>query len=424
MRGIGAVLVLKIGMNRCVKGVIGAFDGADYKNKEIHNACIKEAKHINEAIVKTDTGKYYVFPFLRETKELCVYTGPIVRKDWLDKLNMEVPETIQEWEEMLVKFRDEMGADIPLSSLGSFLNKGFISSAFGVTSDFFVGNDGKVKFGPNEEGYIEYLKLMKRWYDMGILDQNFASIDSNVLQTNILSSRTGATCHNAGGGLARWMAAMETEDSEFELVGAPYPVLKKGDRPQISIMEWPYNPSSSYAISQDCKNVELAARWLDYGYSEEGHLTYNFGIEDVSYSVEENYPTLTELITNNPDGTPMTSVLPQYVMGSYSGPFVQDKRLVDQTQSLSQQREAASTWADTDGDKHLLPLFSYTSEELSELTTIRADLSTYVNEMTFEFIMGTKSLDDYDSFLEQLKAMKLERALEIMNDALKRYNNR
>lgn len=36
-------------MNRCIKGVVGAFDGADYKNKEIHNACIKEAKNINGA---------------------------------------------------------------------------------------------------------------------------------------------------------------------------------------------------------------------------------------------------------------------------------------------------------------------------------------------------------------------------------------
>lgn len=52
-------------MNRCVKGVIGAFDGADYKNKEIHNACIKEAKHINEAIQ---------YPLIKDDKE---------ENDWL-----------------------------------------------------------------------------------------------------------------------------------------------------------------------------------------------------------------------------------------------------------------------------------------------------------------------------------------------------
>ena len=65
MRGICSVFVLKIGMNRCVKGVIGAFDGADYKNKEIHNACIKEAKHINEAIQ---------YPLIKDDKE---------ENDWL-----------------------------------------------------------------------------------------------------------------------------------------------------------------------------------------------------------------------------------------------------------------------------------------------------------------------------------------------------
>ena len=33
-----------------------------------------------------------------------------------------------------------------------------------------------------------------------------------------------------------------------------------------------------------CKNVELAARYLVYGFTEEGHNVYNFGVEGESYN--------------------------------------------------------------------------------------------------------------------------------------------
>ncbi|UKI37225.1 MAG: hypothetical protein L6V93_03310 [Clostridiales bacterium] len=41
----------------------------------------------------------------------------------------------------------------------------------------------------------------------------------------------------------------------------------------------------------------MAAKWLDFGYSEAGHMLNNFGIEGTSYTMKDNYPTYTETVT-------------------------------------------------------------------------------------------------------------------------------
>ena len=43
--------------------------------------------------------------------------------------------------------------------------------------------------------------------------------------------------------------------------------------------------ASAAAITTSCKNIEAAARLLDYAYGEEGHLLANFGIEGVTYEM-------------------------------------------------------------------------------------------------------------------------------------------
>lgn len=52
-------------------------------------------------------------------------------------------------------------------------------------------------------------------------------------------------------------------------------------------------------------------------------------------------------------------------------------------------------------------------------------MSTYVEEMTTKFIMGTEDIETgFDAYLKTLDQFGLERATEIMNDALARYNAR
>lgn len=57
--------------------------------------------------IRTANGSYYAFPFIQGDDKLRTYQGPIIRKDWLDELGLDVPTTIDEWHTMLQAFKDK-----------------------------------------------------------------------------------------------------------------------------------------------------------------------------------------------------------------------------------------------------------------------------------------------------------------------------
>lgn len=378
-----------------------------------------------DKMVRTDSGRYYAFPFIRENLELCVYGGPIVRADWLKKLNIDTPETIDDWETMLTAFKDELGATAPLIIGGKVpFNNGMIIGAYGMTTSLYV-DDGKVKYGPVEPGYKDFLIKMNDWYKKGLLDSNFSGADGKIIESNMLNGKSGVTYGLTGSNIGTWLGAKEsTNDTEFDLAGIPYPVLNQGEKAQFGQMDWQYTPSSSWAISTSCKNVELAARYLDYGYSEEGYKLYNYGIEGVTWEMKDGVPTFTDLVWKNPEGKNPTSVISLYSMGNSSGPCLQSWHLKQTIQSYPQQNEAVETWAQTDMINHAMPLVTLTSEEAEEYSNIYADVSTYTWEMLYSFIMGTASLDDYDTYLDRMNQLGVEKMVALQQQALDRLNSR
>src|SRR5690606_29989013 len=116
-------------------------------------------------------------------------------------------------------------------------------------------------------------------------------------------------------------------------------------------------------ITTAAKDPELAVRMLDYGHSEEGRLFFNFGTEGVSYNMENGYPTYTDLVLKNPDKLAPAQGISLYARGSYNGPFIQDKRYAEQFFALQTQRDAVTTWQNTDSAKYNLPPITPTPEE-------------------------------------------------------------
>jgi putative aldouronate transport system substrate-binding protein len=381
-----------------------------------------------DKMVKTDNGSYYAFPFIRGDEYLRVFQGPIVRQDWLDELGLPVPETIDDWTATLTAFKEKKGAAAPFAVVSKprFFNEsgnGAFLGAFGVTRGFYL-EDGAVKFGPAENGYKDYLSLFSDWYKKGLIDKNIATADSKALDGNVASGATGATVGNAGGGIGKWQPLVAANDPKAVLVAAPYPVLKKGDTPKFGQKHKAYASEGTVAITTAAQNPELAVRMLDYGYSEEGRMFFNFGTEGVSYEMKDGYPTYTDLLMKNPDKLAPAQAISLYARGSYNGPFIQDKRYAEQFFALQTQRDAVNIWQKTDADKYSLPPITPTPEESTEFATIMNDVNTLVDEMTLKIILGSDSPDQFESYVQKMKSLNLDRAIEIQTAALERYNNR
>ncbi|MEK8130908.1 extracellular solute-binding protein [Paenibacillus filicis] len=379
-----------------------------------------------DRLVKTDKGDYYAFPFLREGGLTTQWAGPVLRKDWLDELKLEVPQTIEEWHTVLTAFKEKKGAKAPLTiinqpnALQGFLDGAFIG-AFGVIRDFYVDSGGRVQYGPLQPGYKQFLTTMNQWYQEGLLDANFTQTDRKALDANMTSGASGASVYT-GATIDKWELALKAKDPAAKLVFAPYPVLKKGDTPMFGQEDWMYGASAAAAVSAKSKHPELAVQALDYAYSDEGYLLFNYGTEGKTYTLENGKPVLTDFIKNNPDKLSYVEALALHTHTVNPGPFVVAKDVIGAV-AVQNEDHNYKVWK-TDNLKHLLPPVTVPTEESQEFARIMADIHTLVDETSLKLVLGKESPGGYDGFLQKLNALNIKRAIEIQQAAYDRFRQR
>lgn len=383
-----------------------------------------EANPDVDKAIRTDDGIYYCFPCILNEPDLAVTRGLCLRQDWLEALNMDVPESIEEWHDVLTAFKTEMGAEAPLCIAWSTLTDSPIAYAFGVgAKNWYLDDDGKVVYGVVTEEYKNFLMTMNQWYSEGLLDVDMASLKSDIITSKMLSGAAGATYAWAGSGMQSWVLTAAATDPDYMLVAAPVPSYN-GAAPIAGFGGFRYKAAGSVSISSDCENIELAARLLDYGYSEEGRLLYNYGVEGESYDMVDGVAIYTDEVLSNPDGLSIAHAIAKYARSCYQGPFVQELNYYTQYLQVPTVKEAPSIWTvDTTLD-HMYPSTTPTTEEADELAAITGEMQTYVNEMILKFVLGTKSFDEWDEYVADVESFGLDRAIEIKEAALERYNAR
>lgn len=381
-------------------------------------------------MITTDEGNIYVMPFLLGDEQLSSVNGPAIRKDWLDKLGLKPPTTIAEWETVLTAFRDKdpngNGKKDEIPYLFTIkpdnemdLNYMFVG-AYGITADFYQ-EGGKVKYGPLDPQFKEYLTTMAKWYKDGLLDKDYATTDGKLKDAKVTNNQLGSFSAYAGSGVGRYMSLMTPADPKVSIVGTTYPVLKTGDK-ALGQYTYPFTGVGA-AISSTAKNPEQIIKWLDYKYGQEGSLLFNFGVEGQSYKMENGYPKYTDTILNNPNKLPITQAMAQYFIANWSGPIVQDKRYIEQYFTLPEQRDAQKAWMAADHSKQMPPI-TLTSEESSKTSSIMNDVKTYRDEMINKFIMGAEPIANFDKFVQTIKGMGIDEAVKARQAALDRYNAR
>lgn len=376
--------------------------------------------------VKTSSGEIFGFAFILGDEILKGGYGLIIRDDWCKELGIKQPETAEEYYEMLKALKKEKGVEVPLSitiaNLGELLDRGIITSPFNlVTRDYYV-EEGKVKAGFYSQEYKDVLVWLNKLYAEGLLDPNFITIDQQTVTSNMLTGKSAASSGACGSILGNWLSSNK-DVADYSLAGIKNLVANKGDTP----MYGHYNTDvvgGTTVISTECENKEAAAKFLNYGYSQEGHLLYNFGIEGASYEMVEGKPVYTDLMMNNPDGLTAQQALSEYQLAYGNGPFVQDKDYLLQYYNTDEQIDALNKWTDNDASKYKLPRITIHADDVSEYSSLTSDIKTYQDEMTMKFIIGAESLDNYDKYISTLQSMGVEQLLEIVQNAVNEYNSR
>lgn len=378
---------------------------------------VRTSDPLMEKSTVTDSGRVVGLHILYTEKQ-GPWMGMQIRKDWLDELGLEVPVTYDELEEVLRQFKEKKNAYAPLSigANGYMETSHALSAGYGVLEDF-MQVDGEVVYGPVQDGWREYLTMLNRWYEEGLLDPDFMTNGGWQVDTAmVVNGETGVW--NA---MYTMISQYESSDPDLEVVPMTSPVKNVGD--ELHIRRENGFVGNAVAISADCEYPEIAMQLWNYLYTEEGSLLANYGVENDTFTYQDRTPVLTDKIADNEQYS-MSQAQALYLMPpSRFGGFY------DWTRELAAVPEkdvkAFDIWGVAD-DAYILPArISYTSEESTERAKIVAEVSTYMKENSVKFITGVLDIDaEWDNYVNQLKELGIDRAVEITQAALDRFNSR
>ena len=379
------------------------------------------------AQISTDDGRIFMFPEVRFDQITRSNSGFMIRKDWLDKAGLDVPETIEEWYTALKTFQDGdyngngkkdeffvgFGREKPSQSFTNFM------IAYGIISEFYV-EDGVVKFGEYEDAYLDYLTEMNKWYSEGLLDPEFATQDATTFNAK-MTNESGSSCYGSlSGNLGTFLNAKK--GTGYDLVAAPFPTAPDGGV-YATVNSYAQMAPHGVSISSTNKYPIESVKWLDWHFSEEGNTNYNWGVEGETFTLDENgNKQFTDLILNNPDGLTVDEAIAKYAGGTITQmPVVDDPQVFTQAKTtLPQQKEASAVWSSASTEM-ILPSVYFPEEELNRNANILSEVRTYVSEMFNKFIMGIEPLSSFEEYQQRIADMGMDEVLDSYQRAYDRY---
>lgn len=383
--------------------------------------------------VKNDDGSYYCFPFIRGDKYLQCTSGLLYRSDLLTKAGYtNKPVTMADWTEALTALKNS-GIEKPMvmENIDNLMNG--TMNAYKIRPNMYIDDaTGKVKYGFMEEGYKNWMLQMNDWVKQGLLDPDILTCDRTTLETYIMTGK-GAVCYGAGGGyMGTFLTTAESDPAtygeDFDLAAANFAVLNEGETVMYGGASYDYATTSraSAVITADCEYPEIAAKFLNYCYSMEGHKTINFGEEGVSYNMVNDIPTYTDEVMKNANGLSVAVAMAHWGRGNMSGAFVQDPNYILQYYAVPQQKEALKMWNDeSDSQKTLIPPVTLSEEESKRFATLNGEVDTYMKEQRARFFTLEGDISaEWDTYVQTLKDMGIEEMIQIYQTALERYNAR
>ena len=128
-----------------------------------------------------------------------------LRKDWLEELGQEVPETLEDAFEIRDAFvQNRMGTEDGETPVGLACDTNLVGTtsssysvdpvfdSFGANPQRWISQDGEIVYGSLTEETKEALDYLHKLYDRGILDRNFALRAPNNLRDLVVNGKCGA----------------------------------------------------------------------------------------------------------------------------------------------------------------------------------------------------------------------------------------
>lgn len=360
------------------------------------------------------------------------FVMPMIRKDWVDKLGLSMPTTTDELFDVLKAFQDQDAngngekdevADISYDNFGNG-----ISQFYGLGTDviYIDYETGKATSPWYEEGIKDYISFMQRLCEAGLLETSGQGSEKKAENKIAMNNNW-------------WIETWEEPGITVpEGEAAPYlcGILCQGMEgvdPILSRQNGIQKGSYEFAVT-DQADPEAIGALLDYLASEEYSTLSEFGIEGYTFEKDENGVmkkfaagngsgiSEVEIMTKLPALWVNDGILPRVeitnreqelitcadagkTMG-YPDGFVDKAKMIQDVYD----NEASYKYAMMDTKANLAAATDEENEKISELT---ADFETYYKELLTKLILGQKSMDDWDTYMQEMQELGLDELITI-----------
>lgn len=312
-----------------------------------------------------------------------------MRKDWLDQLGLTAPETVEEFERVMLAFK-QLGCEgfTPLwsNALGAWLAGAYIPTATANYQD----TDGKVKPWFTHPGYKQYLETMRRFYEKSVIHKEYFTLTYQQSLDIFMSGRSGSSVNWKG---LNYLIDEETMQKNIPTAELTFLKPLRGPAGAGTPISAPV--TADVMITASSKVPEAAMRYLNWSMgTDEGWLLTFYGIENQDYRWVDRSKGLLTKLTDLPERE-------RY----YYAIFASARTTYNYLKFSTSEKAAAA--ASLVNDPARFPLLVpvdfgvyYDTAKFSSTSKL-TDMNTLINESFARIVTGASPVSEWDNFLAQ-----------------------
>ena len=357
-----------------------------------------------------------------------------IRQDWLDLLELDTPQTVQELEDVLVAFRDEIppliGEDYVWPYIdGNWHNVLRLANLWGARA---YGHDAHaVRVVPREDSneiyhawtdpqFMYALQNISRWYGMGLIDQTFITRGGGA-RHELLSQNRGGVFLDFPVSSAAFNDNLAETIEGFNLVAMAPPANSFGQR--VSEHQRLDVQPHGWAISHTNPDPVRTMQFMDFFYSDLGRTLLSFGAEGITFEFDANGDPQFLPYVFEQEVTPTDVV--RFEMGGLR--FMGYKQLFEYERQMASPAARAAFDINRSGEFAVrqLPVLSFTDDELRAINEIQPALNEFLAENIQSMILGDwQDIENvWDAFVAQTIQLGKEDLVAAYQSAFDRAMN-
>ena len=393
----------------------------------------------------TDGNIYMLAPYVDHKYEAIARTW--IKRDWLENVGMDYPETIDEFYDVLVAFRDkdangngDPNDEIPLAFSSKYGRKmaHALMPAFGINCGgmthqmYYLPDvkDGKIYLNQTTENYKAYLTFLNKLWDENLLYHECYTIDIAGLREKIWNNEVGVYADGSGA----YLTKDGTADHNYDIVAGL--TSEWNDKPFVGMMP-AIADRSAFLVSSNTKHPEKVCEIIDFFYSDEGRDASMWGFDEragENSKVEgfEDFVIPTEVAPEGFDSyetyryqkLAVNEAFKALSYNLYGVEKMIEEGPQDKLPKLLESEEGKPyAWAirlkmrNLEYKEAFMPL-PHSYEVSAEYAALKTDISNYIKNAMSQFITGQLDIEkDWDSYIATLNKMGLPRLMEIEQEA-------